>query len=213
MDYTTTFTDSCGHIETASINDCLSREAISNDYYELIKTYNPKYVNIRRLKAQPGEEMRLKITVNAPSHYLESPEDISPKPCQSMTVFIAIYNGYPLKGVKAQYMSNHYLASPNVFRSGAACIDHWIPFSSSLPKTVDKLINDIIHNVNVTRYDSMANSSMCDWHKNGVKEGLFPTIHPKLLYAAALPPLPEKRNNTKPMLNPPPLPKKDNKGK
>ncbi|MCD8068983.1 MAG: hypothetical protein LUE87_08870, partial [Lachnospiraceae bacterium] len=80
-----------------------------------------------------------------------------------------------------------------VFRSGSACIDNWIPFTSSLVTVVEKLVHDMIHDPTVTRYDSMANSDMAQWHRNGVAAGRFPTIAPKLLYAPENPLLPPRR--------------------
>ena len=112
---------------------------------------------------------------------------------------------YPLKSVSASYASDHYLASPNVFRSGKACIDTWIPFTSSLTTVVDKLVHDMVHDPIVTRYDSMANSSVAQWHKDGVAAGRFPTIHPKLLYAPEMTALPPRRVASK-LVSAPPLP-------
>ena len=111
-----------------------------------------------------------------------------------------------LSPISAVYAKDHYLASPNVFRSGNACIDTWIPFTSSLTTVVDKLVHDMIHDPTVTRYDSMANSSVAQWHKDGVAVGRFPTIAPKLLYALEVTKLPPRRVDSKPLVTPPPLP-------
>lgn len=154
-------------------------------------------------QAKVGEAMHLRVTVKAPSHYLTAKEDSSPKACESMTADIICYPGYPLKSISASYASDHYLASPNVFRSGNACIDNWIPFTSSLTTVVDKLVRDMIHDPGVTRYDSMANSSVAQWHKDGVATGRFPTIHPKLLYAPEMMALPPRRVVSKPVAAPP----------
>ena len=150
--------------------------------------------------------MHLRVTVKAPTHYLATNEDSLPKACESMSVDIICYPGYPLKSVSASYASDHYLASPNVFRSGSACIDTWIPFTSSLVTVVDKLVRDMIHDPSVTRYESMANSSMQQWHKDGVAAGRFPTISPKLLYAPEIRPLPPRKMSSKPLTMPPSLP-------
>lgn len=123
-----------------------------------------------------------------------------------MTVNIIAKPGYPLTALSASYSGNHYLASPNVFRSGDACIDTWVPFRSSLITVVEKLVRDMIHDPSVTRYDSMANSELEDWHKAGVASGSFPTIDPKLLYAVRLKALPPRRVKA----SPPPLPRKRN---
>ena len=168
-----------------------SVEALKNDYLQIKRMYNPQYVSIQRIQAGKGEALHLKLTVNAPSHYLTSEDDITPKACDSMTADIVCYPGYPIKGITAYYAKNHYLASPNVFRSGHACIDNWVPFTSSLITVVEKLVHDMVHDPAVNRYDSMANFHMESWHKHGVSSGAFPTIKTKLLYAAdtrSLPP-------------------------
>lgn len=202
MSYATNYTDEYGHTRKVSITEEDSVEALKNDYQEILRKYDPKVVTIQRVQAQAGEALHLKVTVKAPTHYLTTKEDSTPKACASMTANIICYPGYPLKSVSAYYAPKRYLASPNVFRSGSACIDTWIPFTSSLTTVVDKLVHDMIHDPVVTRYDSMANSSMEKWHKNGVAANRFPTISPKLLYAPELPLLPPR----KPVTAPPPLP-------
>ena len=132
MSYSATYIDEKGRSQTVTISDDESQEALRNDYQALMKKYNPKYVTIERCRAEAGEELHLRITVKAPTHYLSDAKDTAPKSCSSMSVDVVAYLGYPLKGVRASYAPNHYLASPNVFRSGAACIDNWIIFTSSL---------------------------------------------------------------------------------
>ena len=191
MNYELEYKDELGNKKSASITAEDSKEALRNDYEELLRRYNPDIVKFQRLQTKAGEAMHLKITVTAPTHYLASSTDTSPKACDSMDIHIICYPGYPLKSVSVHYNADHYLASPNVFRSGSACIDKWVPFTSSLISVVDKLIRDTIHDPNVTRYLSPANSSMIKWHMKGVESGKFPTIMPKLLYAPehrALPP-------------------------
>ena len=156
MSYSTNYTDEYGHTREVSITEEDSAEALKNDYQEIVRKYNPRYVTIQRVQAKTGETMHLKVTVKAPSHYLTTNEDSAPKACESMTADIICYPGYPLKSVSASYASDHYLASPNVFRSGNACIDTWIPFTSSLTTVVDKLVRDMIHDPSVTRYESTA---------------------------------------------------------
>ena len=193
--YTTQYDDGNGRYRDITITENDSNEALRNDYEEIMRIYNPKYA---------GEAMHLKLTVMAPSHYLVSQSDTSPKACDSMTADIICKPGYPLTAISASYSGSHYLASPNVFRSGEACIDTWIPFSSSLITVVEKLVRDMIHDPSVTRYDSMANSRLESWHKNGVAAGNFPTINPKLLYASKTVALPPRRAKA----SPPPLPSK-----
>lgn len=170
-----------------------SVEALKNDYLQIKRMYNPRYVSIQRVQAGRGEALHLKLTVNAPSHYLISEDDLTPKACDSMTADIVCYPGYPIEKITAYYAENHYLASPNVFRSGHACIDDWVPFTSSLITVVEKLVHDMIHDPAVNKYNSMANSHMESWHKKGVSSGAFPTIKPKLLYVADTSSLPPRR--------------------
>ena len=195
MSYSATYIDEKGRSQTVTISDDESQEALRNDYQALMKKYNPKYVTIERCRAEAGEELHLRITVKAPTHYLSDAKDTAPKSCSSMSVDVVAYLGYPLKGVRASYAPNHYLASPNVFRSGAACIDNWIIFTSSLLTVAEKLIMDMIHNPVVTRYESMANPYMEDWRRAHVASGAFPTITPRLVYAAETP-LPQRRSRT-----------------
>lgn len=208
MSYSVVYQDENGVSREYSITEEDSQIALENDYEELMRLYRPRYVTIQRVQAASGEALHLKITVNAPSHYLKDSLDTDPNPCDSMTVDIICYPGYPLESVKAFYAKDRRLASPNVFTSGDACIDKWIPFTSSLRTVADKLIHDMIHDPNVSRYDSPACADMISWHKDGVKEGLLPTISPKLLevpQADTIPPLPSQRPN-RPIPTPPPMP-------
>ena len=207
MIYSGIYTDENGVERTIQITNDDSVEAMKNDYEELIRKYDPHRVKIIRTLTNPGEALHLKVTVSAPSHYLTSQDDTIPKACTSMTVDIVCYPGYPLRGIRAFYPSDHFLASPNVFRSGGACIDHWIPLKSSLITVTDKLVRDMIHDPLVTRYDSLANPSMVQWHKDGVAEGRFPTIDPGELYAPEIPLLPQRRKTDR-KKGAPPLPKR-----
>lgn len=205
MTYSVTYQDETGASRVASISENDYLEALENDYLDLQRRYNARYVTIQKIHAEPGEALHLVVTVNAPSHYLTSLNDKAPKECRGMSVHIICYPGYPLKSVYAYYAPDHFLASPNVFRSGVACIDNWIPFTSSLTTVVDKLVHDMIHDPVVTRYDSMANGDMEQWHKSGVASRQFPTLPPKLLYVPDLPPRrPRHAAASRPI--PPPLP-------
>lgn len=207
MNDSVTYIGENGEKQTHTLTESESREALSNDYDELLRIYNPKLVEITRRKAEEGEALHLEITVHAPSHYLSSKDDTDPKPCDTMKVEVICYPGYPLKAARAEYAANRYLASPNVFTSGKACIGTWIPLKSSILTVVQKLVMDIIHNPDVTRYDSLANHnpSICEWHKEGVRAGRFPTLKPSLLYAPehALPP---RRRLACRNVAPPPMP-------
>lgn len=207
MSYSTTYVDENNLTREISVSEDESREALKNDFEELMKIYNKKMVDISRQPTKPGEALRLRVTVFAPSHYLADEKDVMPKPCGSMSVDVVCYPGYPIVGVKAIYNREKRLASPNVFRSGAACIDSWISFTSSIITTVDKLVHDIIHDPLVTRYDSPACPNLIEWHKKGVLCGIYPTVSPKSLYVSETP-LPPRRNIQKVSTTLPPLPKR-----
>lgn len=191
MNYSATFNDEQGIRRTMSVSQEDTFEAVRNDYNDLMKKYNTDVVSINRCQTTAGEALRLEVTVKAPSHYLTTPSDTEPKSCSAMSATVIVKMGYPLVGIEAYYDPKHYLASPNVFTSGRACIDTWVPFKSSLLTVVDKLVRDMIHDSEVTRYDSMANCAMESWHKTGVRNGEFPTIDPRKLYMrekVAMPP-------------------------
>ena len=143
MKVSVAYTDKNGVSRTYTLKKSESAEALKNDYYELMRTYDKRYVKIERIRAEYGEALHLRITVYARSHYLTSLFDKRPKVCESMSVEVICYPGYPLKAVTAKYDRNHYLASPNVFKSGIACIDRWKPLKSSLLTVVEKLVMDI----------------------------------------------------------------------
>lgn len=219
MKFSVDYTDKNGVSRKHTLKESESAEALKNDYDELMRTYDKRYVKIERIRAEYGEALHLRITVNARSHYLTSPLDKRPKECGSMSVEVICYPGYPLKAVTAKYDRNHYLASPNVFRSGIACIDSWKPLKSSLLTVVRKLVMDMIHDPTVTRYDSMANAALFKWHRKGSKSGEFPTVDPSLLYArrdhTSNPCLPPRRGTPVQIRRPalPPMPPRDDAGR
>lgn len=210
MSYSTDYEDEYGHKRKISITEEDSVEALKNDFQEIERRYNSKYVTIRRVQAKAGEAMHLNVTVKAPSHYVTDATDVSPKTCDSMTADVICRPGYPLVKVEVRYPENRRLASPNVFTSGGACIDKWIPFTSSLITVIDKIIHDMIHDPTVSKYESPACSGLIQWHKDGVAAKRFPTIQPKLLYAPALTALPPRKVTGKPVTASPPLPGRHN---
>lgn len=208
MSYSAKYTDENGAERMISVTEEDSREALKNDYNAIMRIYDPKYVKIRKVRAEPGEALHLKVTVNAPTHYLDGPEDAKPKECSSMTVDIICYPGYPLRAVRAHYDEHRYLASLNVFRSGDACIDRWIPMTSSLITVTEKLVRDMIHDTSVTREDSRANSSVSNWYSDCVSKGKFPVVEPKLLFAPEQTALPPRRTARSVHEAPPPMPRR-----
>lgn len=172
------------HIIDLSDEDSVA--AIRNDCDELLRRYNPEHVAIQRLKAAPGEVLHLLVTAHhITSHYLTSPEDVEPKSCSAMSVHIVVHMGYPGKSIEAWYEPACYLASPNVFTSGWACIDIWKPFKSSMISVCDKLLLDMVHDPEVTNYQSRANphEEITEWHKGGAAKYDFPTINPRKLFS------------------------------
>lgn len=203
MTYTGIYYDEKGNAREVSITEEDSREALRNDRKEVMRRYNPKRVSVREVMAKPGEALRLEMTVHAKSHYLISSDDATPKECDSMTVTVVCFLGYPVVQVKAFYPSNHYLASLNVFRSGDACIDKWVIMESSLITVMDKLARDMIHFTEITREDSKANSSLWPWYERCKNNGEFPTIPPVELFAPEMTALPPRRAASKPVSAPP----------
>ena len=179
MNYTDTYIDEEGNSKTITITEDDSRVALKNDTEELKRRFNPTRVSIK---------------------------EVTPKECDSMTATMICYPGYPVVKMKAFYPSDHYLASLNVFASGDACIDEWKITTSSLLTVADKLVRDMVHDPNVTREDSRANSKLQSWYTENKNAGRFPTIHPKLLYAPELTALPPRKVTVKPVTAPPPLP-------
>ncbi len=206
MNYTGTYIDEEGNSKTITITEDDSRVALKNDTEELKRRFNPTRVSIKEVMRKPGEAARIEITVHAKTDYLSSGIDVTPKECDSMTATMICYPGYPVVKMKAFYPSDHYLASLNVFASGDACIDEWKITTSSLLTVADKLVRDMVHDPNVTREDSRANSKLQSWYTENKNAGRFPTIHPKLLYAPELTALPPRKVTVKPVTAPPPLP-------
>lgn len=176
MVYTGTYIDENGVGHEISLTEEDSIEALKNDRDALLRRYNTQRVTVRQVKAQEGEAMRFQLTLHAPTHYLTSEDDTEPKPCDEMTCTLVCMPGYPITPMKAGYAPDRHLASPNVGRSGWACIDEWKVGVSSMLTVGDKLLHDMIHDPSVTRYDSVANSDVVAWHKRGVERGAFPTI-------------------------------------
>ena len=155
MVYTGTYIDENGVGHEISLTEEDSIEALKNDRDALLRRYNTQRVTVRQVKAQEGEAMRFQLTLHAPTHYLTSEDDTEPKPCDEMTCTLVCMPGYPITPMKAGYAPDRHLASPNVGRSGWACIDEWKVGVSSMLTVGDKLLHDMIHDPSVTRYDSV----------------------------------------------------------
>lgn len=183
-----------------------SVEALRNDYAELIHHFDPKYVVIQRFKPPAGSMLLLRVTVNAPSFYLNSRVDALPKATNQMYFYINVYNGYPKVKPAVYYPKDRYLASVNTFRDGAQCTDTWHTYSS-ITTLCEKTCRAIVQDPCVARFDSMANSSMENWQKERIKNGTFPTMMPgRLLYRKPTVALPTTPVHERPTKTPPPLP-------
>lgn len=197
----------------------LSREAYERDKKELLEAFNPRYVTIEQKTPPAGCMGLFKITVHAPSDILTHEEDTEPKPVDELEFFMKVNEYYPAIAPTVYFAPNRRLAGVNTFRNGKECIDKWGKFSS-LRSVAEKTIRDIIHDPEVTRYDSMACSAVKDWQQRKTAEGAFPTLKPASLILresavpavstgpALPPPLPgmPSSSTAKRMLSPPPLP-------
>lgn len=158
-----------------------SIEALRNEYRDILEKFNPRYVKVERESAPEGTLCLLKITVNAPTFYLNSEKDTNPKPTDGLTFYVKVHNGFPKVKPNVYYPVEKHLASVNVFRNGTQCIDEWTA-NSTLVEAVEKTIRDIVHEPVVANYDSMANTDVCEWQKAKTASGAFPTIDMALLY-------------------------------
>ena len=166
--------------------------ALRNDKYELLHAFDPNIVKIEDEWCNAYFMAKFKVTVNAPTHYLTGDDMKSPKPTDSIVFYVEVPNGYPKTKPRVYYPAEKRLASVNVFPPldkekmyASQCTDEWYPKTSSLFLLVEKTVRDIIHDPCVCRYDSMANSSLEDWHRENVKKGCFPTIDPAEIYKKA----------------------------
>lgn len=158
-----------------------TKEAIVNEFYS-IKDLITDNVTLTRERAPEGCVCLWRFDVKAPTHYLESASDKMPKATDSITFWIKVKEGFPREKPEVYYDVKKHLASVNAYRSGAQCIDDWIydpnhaGNNSTLVKTVEKTIKDIIHDPSVSRFDSMANSDVMDWQKANIQNHSFPTV-------------------------------------
>ena len=99
--YTTTYNG-----EEVSLTDEDSIIAIENETAEIKRLYNPAYVKFEELPPENGAAKLLRVTVNAPTHYLSTRDDNQPKSTDSISVYVSVPHGYPIKEVKAYYPRN-----------------------------------------------------------------------------------------------------------
>ena len=160
-----------------------SREALRNDYIELISAFNPEIVEIKRLDAPEGSMCLLAVRVKAPSYIVTSTSDTTPKLCNELTFYVDVKHGYPIDKPHVYFEVDSRLASINTFSDGTECIDIWDPASSSLITCIEKTVRDVIHDPSVSNYESMAYSAFENWQKDMTARGELPTINPALILA------------------------------
>lgn len=197
----------------------LSREAFERDKTEMMEAFSPKYVTIRQEPAPAGCMGLFKVTVHCKSFILTGERDTTPRPVDELAFRVMVYDSYPAIAPKLYFEPGRRLAHVNTYRSGTECIDKWGKYSS-LKNVVEKTIRAIVFDENVTRYESMACSSIKEWQQEMAKKKVFPTLNPPdlILKANAAsakhagpvlpPPLPGKYAAPRPVRSPlpPPLP-------
>lgn len=156
--------------------------ALRNDYKELLGIFNPQVVTITREQTRPGTMCLLKFHVKAHTFILDSEYDVTPKPADDIIFYMEVYEGYPDKKPLVYYPVSRKLASVNVYPGGQQCTDKKKSYTS-LCSLAEKTIRDIIHDTNVTRYDSMANGRLEQWQRSMEQKGAFPTLQPRFLFA------------------------------
>jgi len=156
-------------------------DILKNEYRDMLEMVTNK-VNIKSIDPKPGFIAQFEVTVNAPSYYITGSGDTNPKPTDQMKFYVEIPEEYPDKaGPHVYYAQGKYLASINAYRNGSQCIDKWVydpehaGRNTTLSGAVRKTIMDIIHDPTVSRYDSMANSSLESWQRSKTSSGEFPT--------------------------------------
>ena len=200
----------------------LAREAFRRDKEEMLEGFNPKYVTIQQEPTPAGCLGLFKVTVLVKSFILNCEQDTSPKPVSKLAFYVKVFDNYPAIAPKLYFAANCRLAHVNTYRNGTQCIDRWGKYSS-LKNVVEKTIRAVIYDENVTKYNSMACSSIEDWQKSMAAKKVFPMLNPPDLIlranaameaasgAPALPPpLPGRRPASHPRQTPlpPPLPGK-----
>ena len=198
----------------------LSKEAYERDKAELLEAFNLRYVTITEERTPAGCLGLLKITVNSKSYILTCEEDIDPKSVDKPYFFMKVFDGYPAIAPKVYFPPNRRLAHVNTYRNGTQCIDKWGKYSS-LKSVAEKTIRAIIYDENVTKYNSMACSSVETWQKSMAAKKAFPLLTPPDLILKidatpipptvgpiTPPPLPGRRPTVEPKRSPlpPPLP-------
>lgn len=197
-----------------------TKEAILNEFIN-IKEVLTDNVILTRETAPAGYAALWKVNVKAPTYYLDSDEDKTPKSINEIFFKVGIKDNFPVGKPDVFYPVEKHHAGVNTFRDGRQCIDDWIydPIhagrNSTLLNTVVKTIKDIIYDPSVMRFDSMANSDISTWQKERVNNHSFPTVPLSHVlrfnnareYSGVVPELPAQ--NIRKNSNPPELPRQN----
>lgn len=195
-------------------------EAITNEYQDIRDMLTDK-VKVERLPAPAGSDCLWKFVVYAPAYIIKQYGDTHPVRVDHIVFYLDVKHGFPKAKPEVRYEKGQILASINTFASnGVQCIDDWLydemnaGKNSSLAGTVRKTLMDIIHEPSVSRYDSMANSSLADWQRSMTEKKAFPTCPLNQLIRgengtrnkASVPPLPGEQQKKARKVAPPALP-------
>lgn len=181
-------------INVNNITEQDSKIAVKNDLRDVFERFNPNLVKIEFLEVKRGFLANIKVTVYAKTFVVTSSTDVSPKAVDYIVFYVDIPEKYPAVGPKFYYAPDYMLASVNVYRTGTQCINTWGP-GSSLLGAFEKTIRDIIHVPVVTKFNSMANSSLEEWQRALFNSGNAPTINPKLIFRDSIEMLQDQRAN------------------
>ncbi|MBR3974215.1 MAG: hypothetical protein IKJ99_09750 [Oscillospiraceae bacterium] len=155
----------------------MSEDAYKRDKAELMKAFNPRYVTVTEETPPAGCLGLIKITVNSRSYILTGEEDLDPKLVDKPYFYMKVFKGYPAIAPKVYFPENRRIAHVNTFRKGTQCIDTWGKYSS-LKNTAEKTIRAAIFDENVTKYESPACSALEKWQKAMARKNAFPMLNP-----------------------------------
>lgn len=183
-----------------SIANTASLKALNNDYKELCAAFNPDLLTIRVLPSEDDIMCLLECTVDVSKfennglYYLNGRHDTKGKKTNRLTFWVEVYHDYPNTKPRIYYTGTRRNASVNTFlpdnnNRASQCTDDWGTYSS-LTSIVRKTLRDILHDPEVARFDSIANSNVSDWQKEMIEKGLFPTIPIALIYRKQAPAAP-----------------------
>lgn len=166
--------------------------ALRRDYRELMNTFDPDVVTVKRTVAPKGSMALLEFTVSVLKYrsgglfYLDTYDFQKPKETEKLTFYMNVYHGYPAVKPEVYYPANRRNAHVNVFPPESRDLDHDVAYqctgdfepNSSLTTLARKVILSILHDETLTDYDSTACRSEKEikWQKEMAAAGKFPAI-------------------------------------